>query len=304
MCDVRKAIIPVAGLGTRFLPATKAQPKEMLPLVDKPVIQYVVEEVAKAGISNIVFITGSGKQAIENHFDVSYDLERILAINGKHSELQLIKSIHDLMHFSYVRQGEALGLGHAIKCARFITNGEPVAVLLGDDVFSGDPPALAELLSIHSQTGMSVVGVQRVPIEHVGRHGVVSAPPMDCMAWQVNAIVEKPEIDDAPSNFAVVGRYVLTPEVFDILETTPRGHGGEFQLTDALTILANRGQLMAVELQQRRFDTGNKLGYIKACLEFALQRSEFHLELQNFILQKAAEFTDSSLNCVGEGLPD
>ena len=291
MHTVRKAIIPVARLGTSFLPATKAQPKEMLPLVDKPIIQYVVEEAAKAGISDVVFITGSGKQAIENHFDVSYELERILANQGKGYELQLIKSLHELMNFSYVRQGEALGLGHAIKCARFITNGEPVAVLLGDDVFSGDPPALADLLRVHAQTGMSVVGVQRVPVENVGRHGIVSSPPVGGTTWQVNTIVEKPEIENAPSNFAVVGRYILTPEVFDILETTPLGHGGEFQLTDALTVLANRGQLMAVELQQRRFDTGNKLDYIKACIEFALERPEFHLELQEFLLKKAAEVT-------------
>ena len=291
MHTVRKAIIPVARLGTSFLPATKAQPKEMLPLVDKPIIQYVVEEAAKAGISEVVFITGSGKQAIENHFDVSYELERILGNHGKFAELHMIKSLHELMNFSYVRQGEALGLGHAIKCARFITNGEPVAVLLGDDVFPGDPPALADLLRVHAQTGMSVVGVQRVPVEDVGRHGVVSVPPKGCTAWQVNAIVEKPEIEDAPSDFAVVGRYILTPEVFDILETTPQGHGGEFQLTDALTALANRGQLMAVELPQRRFDTGNKLDYIKACLEFALQRPEFQLALRKFVLDKAKEFT-------------
>ena len=290
MQTVRKAIIPVAGLGMGFLPATKAQPKEMLPLVDKPIIQYVVEEVAQAGISSVVFITGSGKQAIENHFDVSYELERVLTKNKKHSELDLIRSIHNLMQFSYIRQGEALGLGHAIKCARSIANGEPVAVLLGDDVFSGESPALADLLSVYSQTGMSVVGVQRVPIEQIRRHGIVSAPPFGCTTWLVNEIVEKPEMEDAPSTFAVVGRYILTPDVFDILETIPQGHGGEFQLTDALTILAGRGQLMAVELQQRRFDTGNKLDYIKACLEFALQRPEFKPALEKFVMEKSSEF--------------
>lgn len=291
MQTVRKAIIPVAGLGTRFLPATKAQPKEMLPLVDKPVIQYVVEEVAKAGISNVVFVTGRGKQAIENHFDVSYELEHILASKGKDAELQQIISIHDLMNFSYVRQGEALGLGHAIKCAGFITNGEPVAVLLGDDVFSGPTPALADLLRVHSQTGMTVVGVQHVPTEQVGRYGIVSAPPKGCSSWQVSTIVEKPCVEDAPSNFAVVGRYILTPEVFEILETTPKGHGGEYQLTDALTILASRGRLMAVNLPQRRFDAGNKLDYLKACLEFALQRPEFNTELRKFVLEKALELS-------------
>ena len=290
MRNVLKAIIPVAGLGTRFLPATKAQPKEMLPLVDKPVIQYVVEEARDSGISNVVFVTGRGKQAIENHFDVSYELERILSEKGKHHELMQLTSIHELMQFTYVRQGEALGLGHAIRCARFVANDESVAVLLGDDVFSGDKPALGDLMKVYAETGMAVVGVQQVPREHVSRYGVVTAPTEAGAFWQVNSIVEKPEIDQAPSNFAVIGRYILTPEVFEILETTPLGHGGEFQLTDALTVMASRGRLMAVELKQRRFDTGNKLDYLKACIEFGLQRPEFHSELQAFVLEKAAEF--------------
>ena len=295
MRNVWKAIIPVAGLGTRFLPATKAQPKEMLPLVDKPVIQYVVEEAGESGISSVVFVTGRGKQAIENHFDVSYELERILADKGKLEELKQITSIHELMQFAYVRQGEALGLGHAIRCARFVASNEPVAVLLGDDVFSGDTPALGELMKVYAETGMAVVGVQQVPWEQVSRYGVVSARTEACKAWQVNTIVEKPEIDKAPSDFAVVGRYILTPEVFDILENIPLGHGGEFQLTDALTVLADRGRLMAVNLQQRRFDTGNKLDYLKACMEFGLQRPEFHAELQEFILEKAAEFSHNRI---------
>jgi len=288
---VQKAIIPVAGLGTRFLPATKAQPKEMLPLVDKPVIQYVVEEAGDSGISNIVFVTGRGKQAIENHFDVSYELEQILADKGKLAELKQLTSIHGLMQFAYVRQGEALGLGHAIRCARFIANNEPVAILLGDDVFLGDPPALGELVTVYAETGMAVVGVQHVPLEHVSRYGVVSARTEACASWQVTSIVEKPEVAQAPSNFAVIGRYILTPEVFDLLETIPPGHGGEYQLTDALTVMANRGRLMAVELQQRRFDTGNKLDYLKAGMEFGLQRPEFQLELQKYILEKAAELS-------------
>ena len=290
MRNVLKAIIPVAGLGTRFLPATKAQPKEMLPLVDKPVIQYVVEEAGDSGISNVVFVTGRGKQAIENHFDVSYELERILSDKGKHDELKQLASIHELMQFTYVRQGEALGLGHAIQCARFVANDEPVAVLLGDDVFSGNTPALGELMKVYAETGMAVVGVQKVPRGHVSRYGVVSARTAACAAWQVGSIVEKPEVDKAPSDFAVIGRYILTPEVFDILETISPGHGGEFQLTDALTVMADRGRLMAVELKQRRFDTGNKLDYLKACLEFGLQRPEFHSELQAFVLEKAEEF--------------
>ena len=295
MRDIRKAIIPVAGLGTRFLPATKAQPKEMLPLVDKPVIQYVVEEAGDSGISNVVFVTGRGKQAIENHFDVSYELERILAAKGKHDQLKQITSIHEVMQFTYVRQGDALGLGHAIRCASFVANDEPVAVLLGDDVFFGDTPALGDLIKVYAETGMAVVGVQRVPREHVSRYGVVSAGSGARAAWQIDLIVEKPDIERAPSDFAVIGRYILTPEVFDILETIPLGHGGEFQLTDALTVMADRGRLMAVELRQRHFDTGNKLDYMKACMEFGLQRPEFHLELQKYILEKAADLSSHNM---------
>ena len=194
------------------------------------------------------------------------------------------------MQFAYVRQGEALGLGHAIRCARFIANDEPVAVLLGDDVFSGDTPALGELMKVYAETGISVVGVQQVPLEHVSRYGVVSARIGKGGAWKVDSIIEKPEVENAPSNYAVIGRYVLTPEVFDILETLPPGHGGEFQLTDALAVMATRGRLMAMELKQRRFDTGNKLDYLKACIDFGLRRPEFSTELQKFILAKAQEF--------------
>ena len=280
MQPIRKAIIPVAGLGTRFLPATKAQPKEMLPLVDKPVIQYVVEEAARAGISNIVFVTGRSKQAIENHFDVSYELEQLLQGKGKDAELKELRSIHDLVQFAYVRQGEALGLGHAIRCAKFVVGDEPVAVLLGDDVFESSSPAIGALLEIHAQTGLAIVGVQEVPRNHVDRYGIVSPPPYTGKSWRVGAIVEKPYIDSAPSSFAVVGRYVLTPEVFEILETLKPGHGGEYQLTDALAIMASRGRLMATRIGQRRFDTGNKLDYLKACVEFALKRSEFGLDLR------------------------
>ena len=289
MCVVRKAILPVAGLGTRFLPATKAQPKEMLPLVDKPVIQYVVEEAAEAGISSIVFITGRGKQAIENHFDVSYELEQLLLEKGKIAELQQLRSIQNLIQFVYVRQGEALGLGHAIRCAESVANNEPVAVLLGDDVFDGSSPAISALMETYAQTGMAVVGVQEVPRAHADRYGIVSAPSAPCASWQVGAIVEKPYIDLAPSAFAVVGRYILTPEVFEILGTLPPGHGGEYQLTDALSVLASRGRLMATQIGQRRFDTGNKLDYLKACVEFALNRPEFSSDLRQFILEKALE---------------
>lgn len=286
---IRQAIIPVAGLGTRFLPATKAQPKEMLPLVDKPVIQYVVEEAAEAGIRNVVFVTGRGKAAIENHFDVAYELEQTLAAKGRVGELAQIQGLNRLLQFAYVRQGEALGLGHAIRCAESVAASEPVAVLLGDDVFTGEGPALQPLLEAHEATGMTVVGVQEVPLSHVSRYGIVSAPEAPGASWAVERIVEKPQPDVAPSRYAVVGRYVLTPEVFEVLATLPPGHGGEYQLTDALAVLAQRGRLVAALIPHRRFDTGNKLDYLKACLDFALARPEFAEDLGAYVQEKAAE---------------
>jgi UTP--glucose-1-phosphate uridylyltransferase len=283
---IRKAIIPVAGLGTRFLPATKAQPKEMLPLVDKPVIQYVVEEAAAAGVEEVIFVTGRGKQAIENHFDVAWELEHTLSRQGRALELEQIRSLNRLLQFAYVRQGEPLGLGHAIRCAQLVANHEPVAVLLGDDVFDGEGPALAPLMAAYAQTGMSVVGVQEVPKEHLGRYGVVNGNPAGTLFWPVHTIVEKPDPNLAPSRFAVVGRYILTPEVFEILKTLPPGHGGEYQLTDALAIMGRQGKLTAAVIPHKRYDTGNKLDYIKACIDFALKRPEFQSELQAFLLSK------------------
>ena len=286
---INKAIIPVAGLGTRFLPATKAQPKEMLPLVDKPVIQYVVEEAAAAGIREVIFVTGRGKQAIENHFDVAWELEHALFQKGRTADLAEIRHLNQLLQFAYVRQGEPLGLGHAVRCAHLVANHEPVAVLLGDDVFSGDGPALTPLLEAHERTGLSVVGVQEVPNNHVNRYGIVSPPhsPFDDF-WTVDKIDEKPSQASAPSQYAVVGRYILTPEVFDVLATLPPGHGGEYQLTDALAVMAARGQLVAARIRQKRYDTGNKLDYLKANIDFALKRSEFSNDLNAFILEKAA----------------
>jgi UTP--glucose-1-phosphate uridylyltransferase len=286
---ITKAVIPVAGLGTRFLPATKAQPKEMLPLVDKPVIQHVVEEASQAGIQTVVFVTGRGKQAIENHFDIAFELEHALQAKGRQEELALVRDSTRMIQFAYVRQGEALGLGHAIRCTKSIAGNEPIAVLLGDDVFDGEGPALLPLLSAYARTGMAVVGLQKVPLEHVSRYGVVSENPGTEDSWLVSTIVEKPAPESSPSCYAVVGRYVLTPEVFEILETLPPGHGGEFQLTDALAVMAQRGKLMAAVIQHQRYDTGNKLDYIKACIDFALKRPEFHSELKSFLLSKALE---------------
>ncbi len=274
MNSVKKAVIPVAGLGTRFLPATKAMPKEMLPLVDTPVIQHVVDEAIRAGVETLVMVTGRGKAAIENHFDVAYELEDTLARRGKEADLETVRAITAMGHFVYVRQGEPLGLGHAVLCAKRAVGDEPFALLLGDDVFDEREPALDALLEAHRATGKSVVGVQEVPLDHVRRYGIVSAGADGSSVWPVTRIVEKPMPDKAPSRFAVVGRYVLTPEVFAHLERLEPGVGGEYQLTDALMKLAEEDRLVAARIPARRFDTGDKLDYLKANVEFALKRDD------------------------------
>jgi UTP--glucose-1-phosphate uridylyltransferase len=283
MAQLKKAVIPVAGLGTRFLPATKAQPKEMLPLVDKPVIQHVVEEAIRAGIEDIVLVTGRGKQAIENHFDVAYELEDALQRRGRLADLELVRGITRLASFAYVRQGEPLGLGHAVLCARTAVGDAPFALLLGDDVFDEADPVLGPLLDAYQQTGKSVVGVQRVPHAQVSRYGIVNASVEDRAYWDVGTIVEKPDPGDAPSDFAVVGRYVLAPEIFEHLARIQPGVGGEYQLTDALSILAREGRLVAASIPAKRFDTGNKLDYLKANVEFALNRPDLGAEFLEFL---------------------
>ncbi len=287
MSAIRKAVIPVAGLGTRFLPATKAQPKEMLPLVDKPVIQHVVEEAIRCGVENVILVTGRGKQAIENHFDVAFELEDTLAKRGKGEDLAVIRGITGMGSFAYVRQGEPLGLGHAVLCARHAVGSEPFALLLGDDVFDEADHALDALIAAFEATGKSVVGVQEVPLAHVSRYGIVNGPGAGAGgAWEVRAIVEKPRPEDAPSRYAVVGRYVLTPRVFDHLAALQPGVGGEYQLTDALAKLAEEGQLVAAPIPARRFDTGNKLDYLQANVEFALQREDLREEFLAFLKER------------------
>ena len=283
MPSIRKALIPVAGLGTRFLPATKAQPKEMLPLVDKPVIQHVVEEAIRCGIESLVMVTGRGKQAIENHFDVAYELEDMLQRRGKAGELESVRAITSLGQFAYVRQGEPLGLGHAVLCARHAVGNEPFALLLGDDVFDEETPALQALIDAFEATGKSVVGVQEVPLDHVSRYGIVSAPEHPGERWEVERIVEKPKPEDAPSRFAVVGRYVLNPEIFEHLARLQPGVGGEYQLTDALMKLAAEGQLVAARIPAKRYDTGNKLDYLKANVEFALKREDLRADFMAYL---------------------
>ncbi len=283
MSAIRKAVIPVAGLGTRFLPATKAQPKEMLPLVDKPVIQHVVEEAIRAGVVNLVLVTGRGKQAIENHFDVAYELEDTLQRRGKTGELEQVRAITSLGQFTYVRQGEPLGLGHAVLCARHAVGHEPFALLLGDDVFDEDSPALEALIEAFEASGKSVVGVQEVPLEHVSRYGIVNAPEHPDGPWEVTTIVEKPGPSEAPSRFAVVGRYVLAPEIFEHLAALEPGVGGEYQLTDALAELATEGRLVAARIPAKRYDTGNKLDYLKANVEFALKREDLREDFSAYL---------------------
>lgn len=283
MNPIRKAVIPVAGLGTRFLPATKAQPKEMLPLVDTPVIQYVVEEAIRAGIESLVLVTGRGKGAIENHFDVAYELEDTLLRRGKREDLDMVQGITHLASFAYVRQGEPLGLGHAVLCARHAVGQEPFALLLGDDVFDEREAALEALIKAYYLTGKSVVGVQEVPETHVSRYGIVNAPLHTDGPWDVTTIVEKPHPSQAPSRWAVVGRYVLDPRIFDHLTALQPGVGGEYQLTDALAALALEGRLVAMPIPAKRFDTGNKLDYLKANVEFALKRADLREEFAAYL---------------------
>lgn len=285
---IRKALIPVAGLGTRFLPATKAQPKEMLPLVDKPVIQHVVEEAIRSGIQSITLITGRGKQAIENHFDVAFELEDSLRRRGRKEDLELVQSITNMAQFAYVRQGEPLGLGHAVLCAEHAIGSEAFALLLGDDVFDEEDAALSALIAAHQATGKSVVGVQQVPLEHVSRYGVVNQPLHPGNWWEVGTIVEKPHPERTPSLWAVVGRYILTPQIFTHLHQVQPGVGGEYQLTDALAMLAQEGNLVAAPIPARRYDTGNKLDYLKANVEFALKREDLGRDFLNYLKELVA----------------
>ena len=271
---VRKAVFPAAGLGTRFLPATKAQPKEMLVLVDKPVIQYGVEEAVASGLQNIVIVTGRGKNAIEDHFDVSVELERFLEERGKQEQLEEIRKITRLINVSYVRQGEPLGLGHAVLVAKNLVGDEPFAVVLGDDVIDAETPALKQMIDVFDRVQGPVLAVERVPHEDVSSYGVVKVEDGDGLGPGVHRIVdlvEKPRREDAPSNLAIIGRYILTPDIFHALETTPRDRSGEIQLTNGLRQLLRQRPLYAYEIAGTRHDTGNKLGFLKALVYFALR---------------------------------
>jgi UTP--glucose-1-phosphate uridylyltransferase len=272
---VRKAVFPAAGLGTRFLPATKAQPKEMLPLVDKPMIQYVVEEAVASGLREIIIVTGRGKRAIEDHFDASFELEYYLNDRGKVEELAQIKTISELASVSYVRQKEPLGLGHAILCARTLVGDEPFAVFLGDDIIGGArEPCMRQLLDVFERYAGPVLAVERVPRERLAQYGVIQPRPVAGNVYEILDLVEKPRPHEAPSDLAIIGRYVLTPDVFAILADTRPDVRGEIQLTDALRTLAARRPMYAVAFEGKRFDTGDKLGFLKATVEFALARPD------------------------------
>ncbi|WP_447602275.1 UTP--glucose-1-phosphate uridylyltransferase GalU [Nitrospira sp. Nam80] len=284
--DVRKAIIPAAGLGTRFLPATKASPKEMLPLVDKPLIQYVVEEAVASGIEDIIVITGRGKRAIEDHFDRSLELEENLKGSGKAQVLNQIRHISNLANFCYVRQSEALGLGHAVLCAQHLIGNEPFAVILGDEIIDAPVPGLAQLIHIYKKRRGAVLGIQEVPHQEVSRYGIISARRMGGGLHRVNDLVEKPAPADAPSNLAVIGRYVLPPEIFPILRKTQPGKNGEIQLTDALRQLVKHAPMFAHEVQGQRHDAGDKLGFLIATVEFALKNPSLGPSFGDFLQQR------------------
>jgi UTP--glucose-1-phosphate uridylyltransferase len=280
---VRKAIIPAAGLGTRFLPATKAQPKEMLPIVDKPTIQYIIEEAVASGIEEILIITGRNKRAIEDHFDKSVELELELAQKGKTEMLEMVKNITNMVDIYFIRQKEPKGLGHAIGCAKAFVGNEPFAVLLGDDVVDSEVPCLKQLIDCFYEYKTTVLGVQTIPEKDVSKYGIVKGTYIEDRVYKVKGVVEKPSIEDAPSNIAILGRYIITPKIFEIIENTKPGKGGEIQLTDALLTLISQEAMYAYDFQGRRYDVGDKLGFLQATVEYALKREELGKEFVEYL---------------------
>ncbi|MFQ5508680.1 MAG: UTP--glucose-1-phosphate uridylyltransferase GalU [Leptospirillia bacterium] len=280
---IRKAVLPAAGLGTRFLPATKASPKEMLPLVDKPLIQYVVEEAVACGITDIIIVTGRGKRAIEDHFDVSFELEMLLRDKGKDRMLDAVHAISDMANFCYIRQPEALGLGHAVSCARSLVGDEPFAVLLADDIIHHKTSALAQMIQVYEEFGTSVIGLQQVAPEDVINYGVIAPEPVRQGLHRVVDMVEKPKPADAPSNLSVTGRYILDPAIFHLLERTERGAGGEIQLTDALRDMLQGRVVHGLELMGDRYDAGSKLGFLKATVALGMDSPELGPEFRAYL---------------------
>lgn len=283
---VKKAVFPVAGMGTRFLPATKSSPKEMLPLIDKPLVQYVVEEAVESGIEQILFVTGRGKRAIEDHFDISTELETHLLEKGKKKTLQAVREIADLLDIFYVRQKKALGLGHAILCAKDFVGNEPFAVLLGDDIIDSERPCLRQLLDTFETYNSSVLALERVPMENISSYGCVRADAISERVFEVLDMVEKPKQEEAPSDMAIIGRYVLTPRIFGILEQQEPGKGGEIQLTDAILKLSREEKVYGCLFEGLRHDCGDKLGFLKATVDMALKRPEFRTEFEAYLRQR------------------
>ena len=280
---VRKAVFPAAGLGTRFLPATKASPKEMLPLVDKPLIQYVVEEAVASGVESVIIVTGRGKAAIEDHFDVSFELEKLLEARGKHAELKAMRAISEMARVSYVRQQEALGLGHAVLQARDLVGDEPFAVMLSDDIVDSETPALQQLLNVYEKYDAPVIGVMQVAGEAISRFGVIDGEEVADGVYKIIDMVEKPSFADAPSDLAIIGRYVLTPDIFSELEKTHPGAIGEIQITDAMRSLLKQRPFYAVRFEGKRYDAGDKLGFLIATVEFALKHEDLAAEFREYL---------------------
>ncbi|MBU8914768.1 UTP--glucose-1-phosphate uridylyltransferase GalU [Bacillus sp. FJAT-29953] len=283
MKNVKKAIIPAAGLGTRFLPATKAMPKEMLPIVDKPTIQYIIEEAIESGIEDIIIVTGKGKRAIEDHFDYAYELEQTLLSKEKFDLLEKVQEPSRMADIHYIRQKEPKGLGHAVWCARNFIGDEPFAVLLGDDIVQAETPCLKQLMNEFDRTRSSVIGVQQVPEEETNRYGIIDPIEQHGHSYQVRNFVEKPQLGTAPSNLAIIGRYIFTPEIFMFLDKQEIGAGGEIQLTDAIQNLNHIQRVFAYEFEGNRYDVGEKLGFIETTIEFALQKEELREDLLRFM---------------------
>ena len=281
---IRKAVFPAAGLGTRFLPATKAQPKEMLPLVDKPIIQYGVEEALASGIDNVMLVTGRGKNAIEDHFDVSVELETFLEARGKKELLAQIRKISNLINFAYVRQGEPLGLGHAVLVTRNLVGDEPFAVILGDDVIDANPPALRQMIDVFDEVNGPVLAIERVPKADVSSYGIIDAEEIKPGVYKIRDLVEKPPVNEAPSDLAIIGRYILTPDIFPALEATATDRTGEIQLTNGLRHLLKSRPIYGCRIDGVRHDTGNKLGFLKAVVYFALRRPDLAEAFRDYLL--------------------
>lgn len=291
----RKAIIPAAGLGTRFLPATKAQPKEMLPIVDKPTLQYIIEEAVDSGIEEILVITGRNKKSIEDHFDKSVELELELESKGKLDLLEEVRKISNMVNIHYIRQKEPRGLGHAIHCAKSFIGQEPFAVLLGDDIVYSDKPCLKQMIEVYEEYKTTVLGVQEVPLQDVSKYGVVEGKHIEDRVYKVRNLIEKPQVEEAPSNIAILGRYIINPAIFEILEHTAPGKGDEIQLTDALRELAQKEAMYAYKFEGQRYDVGDKQGFLQATVEFALRRGDLRDEFLNYLLA----LTDKERNRIG-----